>query len=815
MNLRLAPLALAAALLLPRPAAAFIERLYSLKEVLAESSNVCVGRIEKVDATKKLAIAAIDRTIKGKAEFKRVQMNLGTGPRDHVKYLMARLRPGIPVIVYYQRKGNSLASCVHAADTWYQLFGTDSRDRSKVWWRFTHLEVAMPRTYSGSTPDLIRLTTDVLAGRAKPPKPNASAPRINPKKIAVARPPRTAPAKPTPTPRPVAPAPKPLAGNDGLEAIAGWAVEEDWGRPAKLDVLSEGPRGKVMHLDCNGRPDAKLAVTILHYVDFSNDTRLSADVDNPSDRPLAVAVAFGSAPDWEMFETPPVTVPAKAKAARVSFPLAAAHFKCKSSAWKHNKPLPKRTFDKVTLLVEGLPTRARVAFDRIVGASAGFRKHAEIPHGSGGIRGISWADANGDDQLDALLCCGGGNLLLINDGGTLADRTKSLGIRGGSRAAAWADYNADDHPDLLTNDFQLFTNVGAAFRDDSKLIRVSGGRNPEGAGWIDYNGDGRPDILITNGEHGICLLENTGKGPNWFRDVSDKAGLGRKGLGRGNGDFIAFADVDGDGYTDFLYNLGDGVLALNQGDGTFKPDTRSGIRIHASNDHKRGHSFADYDNDGDLDLFVPAPAKPRLYRNNNDGTFTDVLPAAGALAASPPGSVAAAWGDVNADGCLDLFVCHSKGTSRLYLGDGAGSFTDATKAAGLAGCGPAFAASFADVDGDRLLDLLVNLERKAVLYHNALDRPATHAPVIVRIHARAGRIGAVVRALDPKGRPLGLRELNGAESWGGQAPPVAHFGLPLGQSRISVCLSDGRVAQKPLTIPPAGTTLTLTDADFK
>jgi len=71
------------------------------------------------------------------------------------------------------------------------------------------------------------------------------------------------------------------------------------------------------------------------------------------------------------------------------------------------------------------------------------------------------------------------------------------------------------------------------------------------------------------------------------------------------------------------------------------------------------------------------------------------------------------------------------------------------------------------------------------------------------------------RALDPKGRPLGLRELNGAESWGGQAAPIAHFGLPLGPRRITVCLSDGRVAQKPLTVGPAGATLSLAEADFK
>ena len=106
---------------------------------------------------------------------------------------------------------------------------------------------------------------------------------------------------------------------------------------------------------------------------------------------------------------------------------------------------------------------------------------------------------------------------------------------------------------------------------DSRLLPVPTRRNSEGAGWIDYNADGRPDILITNGEHGICLFENTGKNPTRFRDVSAKAGLGPKGIGAGNGDFIVVFDYDADGYADFFYNLGRGLLVRNQCNGSFKP----------------------------------------------------------------------------------------------------------------------------------------------------------------------------------------------------------------------------------------------------
>ena len=795
---RYGPALAVAAVLIGTPALGFIARLYSLDEVLKESSHVCVGRLESVDPKKRIAVAAIERTLKGKPEFRKVQMNIGIGPHDHANYLLARLRPGDPFIIFYRKGGKDIASCIHAGDTWFQLFATDLRDRTKVWWRHTHIEVYMGRTFNGPTPDLVQLTADVIAGRRKGPKPNPQVPKLDPKKTA----PRLAARRADDT-------------LDGLEAVPGWTVEEDWARPASLTVETTKKRGKVMRLNCDGQPDKKLAVTLLHHVDLSNATRLSAEIDNASDRPLRVAVALGSAPDWEMYETPAVPVPPKAAAARVSFLLAAATFKCKASDWKHSQALPKRTFDKIMLLVDGLPGKGSVALDRVGGSRAGFRRALEIPHPGGESRGIAWADLNGDERLDLALCCGEGNVLMVNDGGTFKSIAKHLlPPMGGSRAAAWADYNGDDHPDLLTSSFQLFTNAGGSLRDTSSLLPAPGRRNPEGAGWIDYNGDGLPDALITNGEDGIRLYGNTGKGPAWFRDVSDKAGLGPKGIGVGNGDFVAFADYDGDGYTDFLYNYGGGVLAHNEGDGTFKLDGESGIEL-PDRGYKRGVSFADYDNDGDLDLFVPARGKPRLYRNNNDGTFTDALGDAGDLANAPADSFAAAWGDADNDGALDLFVCHTRGDSRLYLGDGKGSFKDATTSAGLGGLAAACAASFADVDEDGDLDLVVNLGRKAVLMINEMALAADHGSLSVRLQARRGVVGAVVRVLDPQGKPLGLRELGGAESCGGQACPVAHFGLPLGKCRVSAALTDGRVAQKSVTIRPKPATLTLRDGDFK
>ena len=638
------------ALCLARPAPAMIQRMYSLDQVLKECTHVFVGRIEKVDGGARAAVASIGRALKGEVEYRRINMNLGLGPSHHAAYLLDRLKVGAPALVFYQRKGTGIACLVHAADTWYQLFATDDpKKRDKVWWRFTHIEAYMGRTFNGPTTRLIELTGNVLAGRVKPP-----------------------------------------------------------------------------------RPDPKVPV-----LEISRSSRK----------------------------------PAKAPRVRL-----------------------------------------------LAGKAGGFRRQVHF-RASGGkeVRGVSFADVNGDELLDLLVCRTGGNLLLVNEGKGFKEMSRAMGLSGGCRSAAWADYNGDDHPDLLTSNFELFTNVGGRLRNDSRLLRVPRGRNPEGAGWIDYNGDGRPDVLVTNGEHGIRLYENTGKGPGWFRDVSDKVGLGRKGFGAGNGDFVAFFDYDGDGYTDFLYNLSRGVLARNRGDGGFRLETSSGIELPGGSGHKRGISAADFDNDGDLDLFVPAPGRPRLYRNNNDGSFTDVLAASGDLAGVKDASFAAAWGDVNGDGWLDLFVCHTRGRARLYLGDGQGRFSDVTRRLGVEKLSPAWGAAFADVDGDGDLDLVANLSGKVVVAYNDLARPRDRRLVTVHVQARRGLIGAVVRVLDEGGRLLGLRELNGGESCGGQACPVGHFSLPRRPCRLSVALSDGRVAQRSLPVEAKREHLTvrLAEADFK
>jgi len=830
-------LACALVLLLSGQAMAFIQALYSLDQVLGESSNVAVGKLEVVDRQRRVLVATLDRSLKGPQEFKQVKMMLGLAAEGHAQYLLNHAQVGAPCLFFYKHDGNNFYSISHIGGHWQQFYATDEPDHENVWWRMSHIEVRMNRAFNGSTSDLVRLTEDVVAKRVKAPAANPDVPDLDVTKAG-----------------PAVPA-QPEDPRDGLEAVAGWYVDESWARPARLLVEESRERGRLLTLRCAGPatpPRVKLAVVLLLHMDLSAFSHISFEVDSDSDRPVAVSVAFGAAPDWAMFEAPSVVVPARASRALVSFLLTGARLKSQASRWEHSQPLPNGgRVDKIVLIFEGLPDGATIVLNRIRATRGGFRRQIAFPHVEGGARGIAWADSNGGDGLGVLLSAPKGNLLLINGPLGVREAAAEVGLSGGSTSAGWADYEGEGRPSLVLagegeapaeplpapskgsaeaspSRLRLLTRLDGRFRDDSRLIPLPQGRAAESAAWIDSDGDGLPDLLVALGEHGLSLYENTGKGgreseapadpSGRFRDVSERFGLGPKGPGTGSGGFLAIGDYDGDGYTDFFYTLGQGFLFHNDRGHGFKLDTKSGIDLPGGGIYPRGAVFADYNNDGNLDLLVPGPTGPRLYHNNNDGTFADVTASAGDLAKATGPCLSAAWGDADNDGFLDLFVCFPTTGGRLYLGDGKGRFRDVTAKAGLDRLRSVVSASFADVDGDGKLDLLLDLGDKALLAFNEMETAPNCGSLAVRANVRKGLIGAVVRVQDARAgrdRPMGLRTLAAAEGWGGQASPVAHFGLPAGRYRVSVCLSDGRVAEREVAIEAKAGKLTLGERDFR
>lgn len=296
---------------------------------------------------------------------------------------------------------------------------------------------------------------------------------------------------------------------------------------------------------------------------------------------------------------------------------------------------------------------------------------------------------------------------------------------------------------------------GPAFEDVAEArglrFRYDCGETPDlfiadtmggGVGLIDYDGDGRLDVYFVNG----CPLPVRGDPPpapnrlfrnradGTFEDVTESAGVAGRGYGMG----CAVADYDADGHDDlFVTGLAGTILYRNQGNGTFADVTESaGV---ASPRWTTAAGFADLDGDGDLDLMVvtyveadPTDFRPcrdrsgrlihcqperfaaqfdQLFRNNGDGTFTDVSRDAGLEAAVEGRGLGLAILDYDEDGRLDLFVANDGTANHLFRNLGGLRFEEVAMAAGAAydAAGQPTASMGVvsqDLNGDGRIDLL-------------------------------------------------------------------------------------------------------------
>jgi enediyne biosynthesis protein E4 len=329
--------------------------------------------------------------------------------------------------------------------------------------------------------------------------------------------------------------------------------------------------------------------------------------------------------------------------------------------------------------------------------------------------GVALVDVDNDGRLDVFLTNGAhiddpmpagrqadksdprfwNRLFRQTEAGTFVDVTEKAGVTGMPQNAygmgvAVGDYDNDGFQDLYVTNYgpnTLYRNTGrGTFEDVTARAGVSAGGWSASAGFLDYDNDGKLDLFVTRyldwtyesnrhcgdkrpGYRAYChpdnfdavsnvLFRNNGDGT--FTDVSDKAGVATP---RGKGLGVAFADFDDDGFVD-VYVANDSVQSFlyHNGRGTFREvGLLAGVGFNEDGKTFAGMGvdFADYDNDGRPDVFVTdlSNERYRLFRNNGDETFQDVTNAAGVGGAT---LLFSGWStrflDYDNDGWKDVFV---------------------------------------------------------------------------------------------------------------------------------------------------------------
>jgi hypothetical protein len=418
---------------------------------------------------------------------------------------------------------------------------------------------------------------------------------------------------------------------------------------------------------------------------------------------------------------------------------------------------------------------------------------------------------------------------------TFSDVTEEAGLAGEgySMAAATADYDNDGAPDLFVAGVYrsfLYRNRGDGTFED---VTSAAGLAPDGstdgriwsisAGWLDYDNDGWLDLFVSNyvqwdakteprcglpGYRMYCHPDQYAGHPNQlfrnnrngtFSDVSAASGV-RDHVGKGMG--VAFADFDGNGFTD-VFVANDSVrhfLFANRGDGRLKEVAFEGGVALPENGTPiagMGADFRDLDDDGRPDLVVAGMTSDsfQLFRNRGDERlfFEDASVRSGLAVATLrlTGWSLGAY-DLDNDGGKDLFVAashfprferyvgRSDLANRVFRNRGDARFEDVSSGAGegFQSSGHHHGAAFADFDNDGRVDVVVNaLNGPARLFRNVTEDPGHWIAFALtgRSSNRDG-LGAIVRVTLPGGRTL-HNHATTSVGYACSSEPLVRFGL--------------------------------------
>ncbi len=329
--------------------------------------------------------------------------------------------------------------------------------------------------------------------------------------------------------------------------------------------------------------------------------------------------------------------------------------------------------------------------------------------------GVTFADYDNDGWQDLYVVSRGPNVLFRNLAGRgFQDVTEMAGVTDpdDGKSASWGDFDQDGNLDLYVVNWSCYPDCGRpTYGDSDHLYHNNGdgtfddvsvylGAQTMGAGhaasFLDFDNDGDLDIYLVNDQFingiGNMLWRNDGSGcKGWcFTEISEQAGVDQRVMGMG----IASADYDNDGDLDIYFtNAGPMTLLQNQLDGRFD-NIAASAGVETPESVGWGAVFLDYDNDGWRDLYLAVAMKMDfqtlpgniLFHNNADGTFSRIACDTGA--SDVGGTIGVAYADYDQDGRIDFVIGNHIEGYRLYRNRGIAGVENHWLAVALVGGGP-------------------------------------------------------------------------------------------------------------------------------
>lgn len=449
------------------------------------------------------------------------------------------------------------------------------------------------------------------------------------------------------------------------------------------------------------------------------------------------------------------------------------------------KPMPVVLAISLFVLASILAGRTQTTFTKITTGAVATDVEQSV--------GCAWGDYDNDGFLDLFVVNFGAtptNTLYHNNrDGTFTrfPAAAPANEAGSGHGCAWGDYDNDGFLDLFVANLAttatnwLYRNNGNGTFQKVTAGPTSPTSRSVSAAWGDFDADGYLDLFVANGALVTDLVDalyrNLGQGR--FTNIAVPSGLGQA-LKSTQG---TWADVDGDGRLDlFVTHAGQGnYIYRNLGGGAFQVISNGNVLNEEQlRPHSVGSAWGDYDNDGDLDLFVVnrrLPGEPKqlnsFYRNNGGGMFEKIT-TGDIVTNGGEGGVfnTCAWVDYNNDGHLDLFIVNEGLTNRLYRNNGDGTFLRVTQGNIVTDIANSIGCSWGDYDNDGFLDLFVanggiTSPQRNFLYHN--NGNSNHwikVRCVGTLSNRSG-IGAIIRAramIDEAVR-WQMRQISGGDGW--------------------------------------------------